>query len=494
MRGGFLHRRIWTSGALLGALLLATGCDQDPPLGVGPGAEEARLQLEFAYADETGPRAKPAADAVRVLVWHVRDLEPLPPPPAGKAAQLPDVDFDPNDWLAWAAYWQQTLGLEQIPERNERLRVEGNVAKVSLRVRAGEKHVFVGRFRGGMLTHTGEARVEALPGRMNRAVIEIASFSPEPRLEFSSEALAAAVREAAGSLLPRDVAALRSLDARARNIDDLSGVEQLTGLTALNLSGNQIEDARPLAELKALKRLDLSENRIVDVAPLAALTALTGLDLSDNRIVDVAPLALLVELTELDLSRNRIVDVGPLAALSQLARLDVRGNPLSGEAVAEQIPTLESGGLVEVLFEAPEIPEVKPELAPGEFADPTLAVEVGKALAKAFTTDVTKLKDLSISGKGISNLSGIENLTRLTRLELGDNQIRDLTPLAGMARLEVVDLSNNLITDISPLVANPGLGEGDRVDLRGNELSEEAINVQIPELQGRGVEVLYDEE
>jgi len=52
-------------------------------------------------------------------------------------------------------------------------------------------------------------------------------------------------------------------------------------------------------------------------------------------------------------------------------------------------------------------------------------------------------------------------------------------------------LSDNNISDLSPLVANSGLAAGDTVNLVGNPLSQQAINSDIPALEGRGVTVLH---
>lgn len=499
MSGALLPKRIWT-GLLIGALLMGTACEQDRPNLLESG-EGVQLELQFAYR---GPQPKLAAEAVRVFVWHVKNLPG--PEPAGKTAQLPDIDFwmenDPNDWLAWAHYWRQQLEFENVPERSTSLRIEGGVARGSLRVLAGVKHLFVGRFRGVELTHIGSARIEALPVRVNQAVVELEPFVLPPPLEFASAALEGRVRDAvgkaAGSLLASDVAGLLSLSAAERQIDDLSGVEQLTGLRELKLGGNQISDLTPLTNLGGLLRLDLSGNRISDVRPLGQLTRLTWLNLANNLLTDVTELAKLKELKELDLSGNQIGDLTPLAALKGLLRLDVRGNPIDNEVLAEQVEALEGLEIV-VLFDPPEveISEVEiPEIAPGEFADPQLFIAVADALRKniLLPRDFAKLKKLSISGQGIGDLNGLQHLTRMTSLGLDGNEISDLTPLAAMVELDDLDLSNNAITDIAPLVANPGLGEGDRVDLRGNPLSEEAKNIQIPALEERGVEVLYDEE
>jgi hypothetical protein len=76
-------------------------------------------------------------------------------------------------------------------------------------------------------------------------------------------------------------------------------------------------------------------------------------------------------------------------------------------------------------------------------------------------------------------------------LWLHGNQISDVSPLSGLVNLTMLGLMQNPLSDISPLVDNPGLGEGDDVILVNNPLSEESINVYIPELEARGVTVEY---
>ncbi len=118
-----------------------------------------------------------------------------------------------------------------------------------------------------------------------------------------------------------------------------------------------------------------------------------------------------------------------------------------------------------------------------------------------------------INSNSISNLSPLEGLTQLTRLDLEGNQIRDLSPLAGLINLVILELGtnaisditvlsgltnlfsvrlwNNNISDISPLVANSGLGQGEEVNVSENPLSDTSINIHIPALQSRGVEVHF---
>jgi hypothetical protein len=119
-----------------------------------------------------------------------------------------------------------------------------------------------------------------------------------------------------------------TMECPSYTISDLSGIENLTGLTSLGLGLNQIVDVTPLASLTGLTSLWLGLNQIVDVTPLASLTGLTILGLSSNQIVDVTPLASLTGLTILALPSNQLADVTPLAGLTGLTILALASNQL----------------------------------------------------------------------------------------------------------------------------------------------------------------------
>ncbi|MFQ5739794.1 MAG: hypothetical protein ACE5JX_12345 [Acidobacteriota bacterium] len=79
----------------------------------------------------------------------------------------------------------------------------------------------------------------------------------------------------------------------------------------------------------------------------------------------------------------------------------------------------------------------------------------------------------------------------LAVLDANARGIENLGGLEFFFGLETVLLADNSISDISPLVANPGLGRGDLVDLRGNPLDEgDCPNLQA--LIDRGAEVRHD--
>ena len=169
---------------------------------------------------------------------------------------------------------------------------------------------------------------------------------PDPNLER-------AIREKLGlsdevPLTQADMLQLGGLDAKGRQITDLTGLENATNLTWLSLPGNEIQDLSPLAELLNLdtlylwsnpisnlsplgnlfqvRRLGLDNCRISAVTPLANLTGLTFLSLPHNQIQDITVLANLTQLTELHLHGNRIVDISSLANLMQLEVLGLHYN------------------------------------------------------------------------------------------------------------------------------------------------------------------------
>ncbi|MEO2211432.1 stalk domain-containing protein [Paenibacillus amylolyticus] len=65
--------------------------------------------------------------------------------------------------------------------------------------------------------------------------------------------------------------------------------------------------------------------------------------------------------------------------------------------------------------------------------------------------DLESLTDVSLSGKGIKSLQGLEYAVNVTKLSLSRNQIADISPLSDAVNLTTLDLSGNQIEDIKPL-------------------------------------------
>ena len=128
------------------------------------------------------------------------------------------------------------------------------------------------------------------------------------------------------------------------------------------------------------------------------------------------------------------------------------------------------------------------------FPDKNLEAAVRDALGKQAGEEITvaelaNLTTLSARNSDITDLSGIEYCTNLTELDLSNNKISDISALSSLTNLSWLNLNDNLINNIWPLVKNSGLSAGDTVDLRDNPLSSISLNVYIPQLDARGVDV-----
>ena len=260
---------------------------------------------------------------------------------------------------------------------------------------------------------------------------------PDPNLE-------AAIREAIGKptgpIYTLDLQGLSFLNADDRNIIDLTGLEHCVNLVELGLSGNQINDISPLANLTNLQELYLYHNQISNISALTNLTNLIGLGLTSNQISDISHLANLSNMIGLWLSGNQIGNIASLANLTNLQWLHLDGNKIS------DISSLAS---------------------------------------------LTNLDYIDLGENQIDDILPLANLTNLTEAYLYDNLISDISPLSDLTNLTLIWLDSNQIVDISPLVENEGLAEGDEVDLSWNPLSDDSINIYIPQLEARGVDVYY---
>ena len=249
---------------------------------------------------------------------------------------------------------------------------------------------------------------------------------------FADPALEAGVR-AALELAPEEsltcgrVASLESLGANATGIRDLSGIENLTGLTELLVAQNGIEDLGPLATLTGLEYLDVRENSITDLSPLAGLTGMFGLSLGNNQVSDLSPVRDMSQLEQLGASYNRISDLAPLAGLETLLRLELYNNDIT-------------------------------DLSP---------------IAGLWT-----LQTLDVGRNTVPDLSPLTELDNLLIIGLERTTVTDLSPLLDMVYLTTLHLHDNReLSDIQPLLDNPGVGRDDTVQLERTSVSCEDIEL-----------------
>ena len=263
---------------------------------------------------------------------------------------------------------------------------------------------------------------------------------------------------------------LAYLDLSFTGMTDLTPLAGMVDMKWLFLAENQITDVADLVGMASLELLVLDDNQVSNLAPLAALTTLDMLYLRGNQVSDLSALTSLVNLMALGLEDNQVTDLAPLVDNSGLDSGDtvnVTGNPLSGLAFCVQIPALEARG-VTVDYDVGDFD------FPGEFPDANLRAAICAQLGKA-EGDVAP-----------------GDLRTMTALNAGAWDIVDLQGLQLCRGLAALDLSGNQIVDLAPLVDNPGLDSGDTVDVTGNPLGLVALHVQMPQLEGRGVDVTPD--
>ena len=263
---------------------------------------------------------------------------------------------------------------------------------------------------------------------------------PDPNLRAAVET---ALGKASGvPITVGEMATLTRLEARKNSIQILTGLEYATKLIVLDLGGNRISNISPVAGLTNLTELWLWSNSISDISAVVGLINLRRLHLGGNSISNILPVAGLTNLTELWLWSNSISDISAVVGLTNLRWLHLGGNHIS-------------------------------DISP--------------------VARLTNLTGLNLVDNRISNISPVARLASLTWLGLNNNNISNLLPLIGLTELMQLWLVGNRISDLSPLVENPGLGEGDIVDVTQNSLNNVSIHTHVPTLQSRGVTVGVNE-
>lgn len=218
------------------------------------------------------------------------------------------------------------------------------------------------------------------------------------------------------ALTEAQLASIEELDcgstkrASMYHIEDLTGVEHLTGATTISLMKNNLADLSPLSDLEQLESLDLRLTEVADLAPLAGLASLEWLHLGFNDITEISALSNLTNLTELTLSGNLIEDLAPLAKAESLRRLNLGG----ARAVAK-----------------------------GQNAPSLTGLE-----------QLTQVEFLSLSvDRELEDISAVAALSNLRTLDISDTGVSDVTPLAGLVNLDVLTATRAAIADASALQA-----------------------------------------
>lgn len=289
---------------------------------------------------------------------------------------------------------------------------------------------------------------------------------------------------------------VEELDLSDRGIRDISSLSICKNLVKLDLSGNAISDLCPLMNIPGLEWLDISDNQLLDLKPLIGLGTLRTIDASGNSISSTTSIGAMTALTELDLSENSISDYSGLKKLRNLQTLGLNNTGINDDGL-EYLAYLSS--LSRLYLENNEqlsgeaVDELKAALGSCEIIHSPLvySVEVGGVSVREDATEI------NISGRGISDISGMVNLKYLetldfsknnisniyifqysssantiTSLDLSGNVIEDITAIASLPNLVTLNLANNKVNSVQPLM---GLEDLRSLDLRGNKLTDKQL-------------------
>ncbi|MCY3740912.1 MAG: leucine-rich repeat domain-containing protein [Candidatus Poribacteria bacterium] len=288
--------------------------------------------------------------------------------------------------------------------------------------------------------------------------IDISNILPPPKIvSILDPNLEASIREALGlnkndPISQRALLGLKNLNARDRQIKNLSGLEHATQLRYLYLgdfdgndaNNNNVSDLTPLKNLTKLKQLWLGDNNVSDLTPLKNLTELDDLSLFLNNVSDLTPLKNLTQLRELKLGRNPVSDLTPLKNLTNLVRLS--------------------------LYVVNNVSDITPLRNMTKLK--VLTVSSNNVRDITSLKNLTDLEHLNLSFIGnVSDLTPLKNLTQLKHLNLSRNQVSDLMPLENLTNLDYLNLSHNNVSNITPLINLTNL---EVLRLEGNPIKNHA--------------------
>jgi internalin A len=264
-------------------------------------------------------------------------------------------------------------------------------------------------------------------------------------VKFADSTVESAVREAlgnsSGTIHKNDVEKITFLGISGKGREvDLSGLENLSELNSLTLDNTSASDLSPLSGLTNLKYVGFDYCKIEHLSALSDLPHVDSLSLRNCVLLDnaLSELSVITGLTQLSICDTEIRDLSPLSGLTNLVSLDLQNNGMS---------------------------DVSP------------------------LSDLNRLVALTLFDNWIRDITPLATLNRLLSLNLSGNHISNIDALSSM-KLDYLYLRDNDITDLSPIADGTDL-RLDSLNIEGNPLSDRSIEVYIPQIEERGITVVY---
>ena len=253
---------------------------------------------------------------------------------------------------------------------------------------------------------------------------------------------------------------------------DLSPLAGLTNLKELSISGewrenppvNEIKDFSPLASLSQMENLVLVVTDLEDLSFLSGMTGLTRLKLSGTVLTaDLTALKGLTHLKELNLDTYGLQSLSGLEGMAGLEMLEIADD--AGSTFVRDLSSLKDLTNLRVLrFRISGYSSYNTDLASlsGLTNLEELIVPGGDGTVELDLTPLANLKHLKVLNTGCNavDLGPLAGLKELTQLDLenggfgptsGNVEYTSLAPLAGLENLTALTIRNSHVSDLTPL-------------------------------------------
>ncbi len=302
-----------------------------------------------------------------------------------------------------------------------------------------------------------------LSGFVSPACAQTVSI-PDPAL---NAAIRQALQKPTGPLTQQDLLSLTSLNAGARGIISVAGLEAARNLTSLDLDDNQIASFSLLSKLTSLTSLDLSFNALKTFSLPSALTHLGTLNLRGNQLTSFGVPAGLTSLTNLDVSENQLTSFVLPAGSTTLITLNLSFNQLPNVNLPSDLGHLVDLDLGTNRLAAFTLPSILPHLT---------GLHLRSNLLTSFSLQAgqTALTLLDLGENHLSNITLPKDLAHLTTLRItGNLELTSLILPMGLSNLTSLSLRSNGLVNLS---LPPGLSHLVTIDAGGNRLTR----LQLP--------------
>ena len=262
---------------------------------------------------------------------------------------------------------------------------------------------------------------------------------PDPGL---NAAVRAALQKPVGPLTEQDLLNLRVLNAAARGVTRIDGLEGASNLISLGLDSNALTNFVMPGSFTNLQTLVLFNNHLTNFALPRGFEKLALLDLGFNSISQCSLTNGLTNLATLFLEGNLLSNFNLPTGLGQLTEMDLSGNFLSSLSFPADMTNL-----ITVLAFANRLTNV---VFASQLSRLTgLDLDFNLLSSLTIPAGMIKLNTLSVHANLLTNLSLAGDLGNLGSLDVDGNLLASLVLPTGMTNLEFLRLGGNQLTRIT---------------------------------------------